>query len=174
MIRIRNLVIVAAGVAALAGCAKPAPAPADTAADVAAIRQVNPAWFGAYKAGDADALAALYAEDATLLAPGSPPVHGRAAIHEYFVKDTAAMAAGGLTDNQGPSSDVGVSGDVGWESGTFTVTDQAGAAVDAGKYLTVYERKGGKWMIIRDTWNSDAAPAAPAAPEAPAASAPPG
>jgi len=35
--------------------------------------------------------------------------------------------------------------------------------VDAGKYLTVFQRRDEKWMIIRDTWNSDTAPAAAAA-----------
>jgi hypothetical protein len=45
--------------------------------------------------------------------------------------------------------------------------------VDAGKYITVFQRKDGKWVIIRDTWNSDGAPAAPAAPTAAPTSAAP-
>jgi ketosteroid isomerase-like protein len=35
--------------------------------------------------------------------------------------------------------------------------------VDAGKYVTVFQRKDGKWRIIRDIWNSDNPPAPPAA-----------
>jgi hypothetical protein len=38
--------------------------------------------------------------------------------------------------------------------------------VDVGKTLTVFQRKAGKWMIIRDTWNSDTATAAPTATSA--------
>jgi ketosteroid isomerase-like protein len=70
-----------------------------------------------------------------------------------------------------PSSDVGVSGDLAWQSGTFKITDKSGAVVDTGKYITLFQRKNGRWMIIRDTWNSDAIAAA--APAASAASASP-
>jgi hypothetical protein len=42
------------------------------------------------------------------------------------------------------------------------VINKSGSTLDAGKYLTVFQRKNGKWMVIRDTWNTDAAPPAPA------------
>ena len=161
---LNRVAIVAAGLLALAGCAKPATAP-DTAADEAAIRAVNPEWFAAHQAGDADRLAALYAEDAVLSIPGAPPVRGRPAIREAFAAEVAAMTAAGLKNNQGASPEFGVSGDLGWEWNTFTVTDQAGATVDTGKYVTVYARRDAKWLIIRDIWNSDTPPAAPT-PEA--------
>jgi uncharacterized protein (TIGR02246 family) len=162
MIKLRKLVVLAASLAALAACAKTAPPAADTAADETAIRAVNTAWFKAFNAGDGVAVAALYAEDAVLSAPGAPAARGKASISEYYVKDLAASAAAGLTNEDGPTSDVGASGDLAWQWGTYKVTDKSGAAVDAGKYTTVFQRKDGKWMIIRDTWNSDAAPAAAA------------
>jgi uncharacterized protein (TIGR02246 family) len=162
---LNRVAIVAAGLLVLAGCAKPATAPDTTAADEAAIRAVNPEWFAAHQAGDADRLAALYAEDAVLSVPGAPPVRGRPAIREAFAAEVAAMTAAGLKNNQGASPEFGVSGDLGWEWNTFTVTDQAGATVDTGKYVTVYARRDAKWLIIRDIWNSDTPPAAPA-PEA--------
>jgi len=57
-----------------------------------------------------------------------------------------------------------ISGDMAWQNGTYTVTDASGATVDAGKYLSVFQKKDGKWNLYRDTWNSDnAAVAAPAA-----------
>jgi hypothetical protein len=63
----------------------------------------------------------------------------------------------------------GVAGDIGWESGSFTVTDAKGATVDSGKYLSVARKSNGKWLYIRDIWNSDQPPppppATPAAPE---------
>jgi len=60
---------------------------------------------------------------------------------------------------EGPIGDIGMSGDLAWQSTTCTVTDKSGATVEAGKILTVLQRRGGKRMIIRDTWNSDAPPA---------------
>jgi uncharacterized protein (TIGR02246 family) len=129
---------------------------ADTrAADEAAIRSINPSWFKAYNAGDANSIAALYAEDAVLNPPGVPPARGQAAIREYLTKDVAASTATGMTMNAGSKTDAGVSGDLGWEWGTFTAKDKSGATIDAGKYVTVYARKNGKWLIIRDIWNSD-------------------
>jgi uncharacterized protein (TIGR02246 family) len=166
----KYLAIVTVGLIALAGCAKtPAPPVADVAADETAIRGINPQWFQAYAAGDADAIAALYAEDAVLSPPGAPPARGRAAIREYLAGDIAAAKAAGVTFNPGPSPEFSVSGDLGWEWNTFNITDSGGATVDTGKYVTVYGRKNGNWAIVRDIWNSDAAPAAAAAqPEAPA------
>jgi uncharacterized protein (TIGR02246 family) len=169
MLSFLKVAMAAAGLVVLAGCAKTAP-PADTAADETAIRAINPAWFVAHNAGDADAIAVLYADDAVLNIPGVPPVRGRAAIREALAKDIADMAAAGLADNPGPAPEFGVSGDLGWEWSTFTVTDKSGATVDAGKYVTVYGRRDSKWLIIRDIWNSDAPVAAPA----PNASAPAG
>ena len=163
---LRSVAIVAASLVALAGCAKTAPPAADAAADEAAIRAINPAWFKAYNAGDVDGVTALYSEDAVLNIPGVPAARGRAAIREAYVKDIAAAA--GLTNNQGPSGEFGVSGDLGWEWNTYTVTDKSGTTVDTGKYVTVYGKKDGKWFIIRDIWNSDTPPAT----SGPAAAAP--
>ena len=59
------------------------------------------------------------------------------------------------------SSEIGASGDVAWESNTFTITDKAGKQIDAGKYVTVFAKKDGKWAIVRDIWNSDMGPATP-------------
>jgi ketosteroid isomerase-like protein len=52
-----------------------------------------------------------------------------------------------------------VSGDLAYEAGTYTVTSASGAAVDAGKYIGVFQKRDGKWLYIRDTWNSDRPPA---------------
>lgn len=163
----RSIAIVAASLVVLAGCAKTAPTAADAAADETAIRAIDTAWFKAYNAGDVDGVTALYAEDAVLNIPGAPAARGAAAIREAYAKDIAAAAAGGLTDTQSPSAEFGVSGDLGWEWNTYTVTDKSGTTVDTGKYVTVFGKKNGKWYIIRDIWNSDT-PATPG----PAAAAP--
>jgi uncharacterized protein (TIGR02246 family) len=166
MAHLKNAAIVAASLLVLVGCAKSTPPATDTAADEAAVRAMGPAWFKAYNAGDVDGLAALYADDAVLNAPGAPAARGRAAVREGLAKDIAASSEGGFTLTPAPTSEVGVSGDVGWEWNTFTVTDKSSATVDAGKYVTVYTRKDGKWLIIRDIWNSDTPPAPPTAPTA--------
>ncbi len=160
----RGVAIIAASLVVLAGCAKTAPPVADAAADETAIRAIDTAWFKAYNAGDVDGVTALYSEDAVLNMPGVPAARGGAAIREAYVKDIGDAVAGGLTNTQSPSGEFGVSGDLGWEWNTFTVTDKSGTTVATGKYVTVYGKKNGKWSIIRDIWNLDApGPAAAAA-----------
>ncbi len=134
-------------------------------ADEAAIRAQTASWEKAYNGGDAKAVAAQYAEDALLLPPGAAGVRGRAAILEFFTKDIAASKAAGAVFVVDPKTDVGVSGAMGWESGTYKVTVK-GAVVETGKFLSVSRKKDGKWLYIRDTWNADAPIAPPAPPPA--------
>ena len=152
-------------VGSMAGLAYAAPS---TSADEAALRAQTASWEKAYNGGDAKGVAAQYAEDALLLPPGAPGVRGRATILEFFTKDVAASKAAGVVFVIDPKTDVGVSGAMGWESGTYKVTIK-GAVVETGKFLSVSRKKNGKWLYIRDTWNSDAPPAppAPATPPAP-------
>lgn len=139
---------------------------ADTAADVAAMHAVDQAWLKGYNSGDADALAGLYDEKAILMPPGAPAQHGRAAIRTFLAADIANSAKAGVTFHLGANPDGGVNGDMGWVSGSYSVTDKAGKVVETGKYLSVSKKEGGKWHYIRDTWNSDGAPPAAPAPAA--------
>jgi uncharacterized protein (TIGR02246 family) len=136
-------------------------------ADEDAIRAQTIAWERAYNSADAKGVAAQYAEDALLLPPGSPGVRGRAAILTFFTKDVADSKSAGVTFVINYPTEVGVSGNMGWESGTYKVT-MKGAVIETGKFLSVSRKKDGKWLYIRDTWNADAPAAAPApAPASP-------
>jgi uncharacterized protein (TIGR02246 family) len=163
MIGIKSRLWLAACLAALVGATHAAP-PAPSA-DEKAIRAQTLSWAKAYNAGDAAGVAAQYADDALLLPPGAPAVSGRAAILAFFTKDIASSKAAGAVMNLNPQTDVGVSGNTGWESGTYTATIK-GSVVEAGKFLSVSRKKDGKWHYIRDTWNADAPPAAPEPPAA--------
>jgi uncharacterized protein (TIGR02246 family) len=137
---------------------------ADSAADVKAMQDVDQAWLKAYNAADGDALAALYDENAILMPPGAPAARGRAAIREFLAADSAASQKAGVVFHLGAHPDGGVNGNMGWVSGTYSVTDKSGKVIEAGKYLSVSKKEGGKWRYIRDTWNADGAP--PAEPAA--------
>ena len=159
----------AAFLVSLAGCQK---TNVDTTADKATIRAAAPAWAAAYNAGEVDKVVATYWDDAVLQPPGAPAAAGSAAIREFIAADTATTKAAGLKLVIEENGTVDVSGDLAYEAGTFSVVDASGNAVDKGKYLGVFLRKDGKWRYIRDTWNSDNAPAT--APATDAAKAPAG
>ena len=156
MVRLRTLFRPVAGFMLMVGVAQASPP--DTAADAAAIRAQTMSWATAYNQGDGKGVTAQYAEDALLLPPGAPGVRGRAAILAYFTKDIAESQAAGVVFVIDPKTEVGVSGSTGWESGTFKVMVK-GAMVLTGKFLSVSRKKGGTWSYIRDTWNTDSAPA---------------
>jgi len=171
MIRSNHKYWLTAGLVACAismiGAAHAAAATAATA-DETAIRAQTTNWGSAYNGGDAKAVAALYAEDALLLPPGASSVSGRAAIQAHFARDIVDSKAAGAVFVVSPKTDVGVSGDMGWESGTYKVTVK-GAVIETGKFLSVSRKKDGKWLYLRDTWNADAPPASPKAPVTPPA-----
>jgi uncharacterized protein (TIGR02246 family) len=141
-----------------------------TSADEAALRAQPTNWGKAYNAGDAKAVAALYADDGQMLPPGAPGVRGRAAIQEFLAKELAGSKDAGVVISFNPVTDVGVSGDMGWQSATYKVTIK-GDVVETGKSLSVSRKKDGKWYYVRDIWNADTPPV-PAAPPAPPAPAP--
>lgn len=156
MIRSTTKALLSVGLLALAG--PPFAALPEAGGDTAAIRSQTLRWAKAYNGGDAKGVAAEYAEDALLLPPGAPGVRGRAAILAFFEKDIAASKAAGVVFIIAPGTEVGISGDMGWESGTYKAMVN-GAVVESGKFLSVSRKRNGKWSYLRDTWNSDAASA---------------
>jgi len=133
--------------------------------DETAIRAQTMAWEKAYNSGDAKGVAEQYADDSLLLPPGAAGVRGKAAILTYFTQSVAESKAVGAVFVIDPNTEVGVSGNMGWESGVYKVTIK-GAVVETGKFLSVSRKKDGKWLYLRDTWNADAPVASAPAPSA--------
>ena len=146
----------------LAACQKKAE---DTSADEAAIANSGPEWAAALNAGDADKMAGMYWEDAVIQPPGASSAEGREAIRDFLAAEISNAKAAGMTMNIPKAGKIDVSGDLAYEAGTYSVSDASGATVDTGKYLGVFQKRNGKWLYVRDTWNSDTAPTAAAAPE---------
>lgn len=123
----------------------------DPADDRAAIEAMTAEYTRAVQAADADAVAALYADDATAHPPGEPSLQGREALDAYFAKIHAEPQ-----DITFQTEDVVVSesGDMAYEVGSW---EDAGTAH---KYLTVYRRAEDGWEIVADSWSADAPPPA--------------
>lgn len=143
----------------------PAPPPIDTAAEERALRAGEEQWTKDIAARDIEKWLSHYADDATLMAPGAPPVTGKESIK--------AMLKGMLDDPAikltfAPQHvAVAKSGELAYSSGSYemTMTDPATKKPvnDHGSYVTVYRKDaGGKWLAISDI-NTSAVPPAPPA-----------
>ncbi len=152
---LKYVAFLATALVASAACEPNAP---DAAAEAAAIKTDVLVWFDLYNSGDADGVAALYAEDGVVMAPGAAAVVGRAAIRDYIASDIGNSKAAGLAFKGDEVTDGAVEGDMAWIRGSFSLIDSSGTTVDTGKYLTVYRRTNGEWQIIRDMWNLDLPP----------------
>jgi len=120
------------------------------AGELGAGRDNRRPWTAALNAGDVEAVAAHYAEDARLLPPNGAMTQGREAVRQEF----GAMVAAGLKGELSTLEAV-VAGDIGYKVGTFKVMGPDGSVVDRGKFIEVWQQVGSDWMIINDIWNSD-------------------
>jgi uncharacterized protein (TIGR02246 family) len=119
-----------------------------------AIAQGNTNFGEAVRRGDGAAIAALYAEDATLLPPDSDMIKGRGGI-EAFWKGGLQM---GIKEAVLTSVDISGGGDFAYEIGQFAIKIQPEGQApieQKGKYVVVWKKTSdGAWKLHVDIWNS--------------------
>ena len=121
-----------------------------------AIEKVIAAFEKAANAKDAAAIANMYTEDATLLAPGSPPIKGRKNIQQFW----QGFLNAGASDAKLKVEEVVSLGDTAYEIGGFEAdmpNPQGGTARSQGKYVVIWKRQpdGGVKLHV-DIFNSNA------------------
>jgi uncharacterized protein (TIGR02246 family) len=166
----RAALVAGALAAGLAGCQRVGDKP-DISGVVNALRGQEIQWNADYKARDVAKLAAHYAPDAVVMAPGQH----NAATPEGIKAALAAMVADPALEMtfEAEKISVSASGDMAYTRGHFsmTATDPATKKVSTqtGSYVTVYEKQpDGSWKAVEDI----ASPGV-AAPEPTAAAPPP-
>jgi uncharacterized protein (TIGR02246 family) len=127
-------------------------ATAGLAQDKTTIAKLNDAWTAAFNKGDAQTVAAMYAEDAYVLPPGSDIVKGRAAIEAFW-----RQAAQQMTDAKLTTLDVLPLGrNAAREIGTVTLKTKSQPPQEVvGKYAVVWRKIGGQWKLATDIWNTN-------------------
>lgn len=168
------LTIAASGALALAGCDHQRwdkRNHADPAKIAAQIKAEEAQWQKDYAAKDADALAAHYANDATLLEPGAPP-----AVTASDRRKSILAMIGDPNFSLTFAADwveVAKSGDLAYSRGHYTIrlTDKATnkPVTSDGTYVTVWQKRDDAWKAVEDVIVPG--PAAPAAAPANAAAA---
>jgi uncharacterized protein (TIGR02246 family) len=115
-----------------------------------AVDAGNRAFRTAFLAGDANAVAKLYTENAQVIAPGAPVARGRAAIAAAWKKTIDV----GFQDLTLQTAEVESAGDLACETGVVRLVSRDGKSTQ-GRYVVVWKREGGQWKLHRDIWNSE-------------------
>ncbi|KGQ19266.1 hypothetical protein LF41_2912 [Lysobacter dokdonensis DS-58] len=117
-------------------------------------------WLAGFKAGDADAVAACYAEDAVLWLPGAGMAKGRAAIRDAYTGFFNAMTIKDATLTPIGGEEMG-DVHVAWGTFSISVVDKASKAesVMVGRYTDVQRKVDGRWLYIADHASDDPQPA---------------
>jgi ketosteroid isomerase-like protein len=150
----KSAALIASSMFTITACGLPEPTAGDTSADQAAIHAGDQAHADAYNAGSVEGAIAGYADDAVLMPPGALVAVGHEAIRKYYTASIAGSKAAGLTTTIGDYAS-GVSGTLGWSSGTFKDTGPRGVLVDTGHFLSTWRKTNGKWFQVRDIFNMD-------------------
>jgi len=111
-------------------------------------------------ARDADALTALWDDDGVLLQPGTPPIVGKAAFHDFMKEALAKSPSVKVVKYVPDIRDIQVAGDAAYEWGYFEAAQrsseqQAPQSLRA-KLLRVMKRQpDGSWKFTRVMWLPD-------------------
>jgi ketosteroid isomerase-like protein len=129
---------------------------ATTAQEKKEAPNLVPAFEKAFANTDADALAALYFEDAVLLPPNEPKVIGRAEIRKWYVKSFSS----GVSHFKMDSRALLYEGPVGYERGAYSVrvpgaARNGEALTDTRKYVWTLRKSPTGWLIDSHMFNSD-------------------
>jgi uncharacterized protein (TIGR02246 family) len=109
----------------------------------------------AFREGNAELIAATYAEDAELFAPSAPVIKGRQAIGRAW-RDNGGAGANRLHVDVAEVDEGDNRAD---EVGRFTITGPDGAVLTAGTHLVVWARqRDGTWRARRGIFNWDVPP----------------
>jgi uncharacterized protein (TIGR02246 family) len=127
----------------------------DMAAVKAEIQALENQWADAINKKDLAGLMAMYADDAVSMPDGAPTLTGKAAIQERQTKQFAD-AKGNITISF-QTLDVFGDGDIVTEYGSSTEKDDKGNVVETGKYVATFKKTDGKYLCIREIYNSDKA-----------------
>ncbi len=129
------------------------PVKPDLAKIRAEIQIVENAWAAAQTAKDINALMALYADDAVSMPDGETSISGKVAIQKKQEAEFAKPAT--YASIAFETVEVFAQGDIVTEVGKTMYKDADGKTIGSGKYIAVFEKRNGKYLCIREIYNSD-------------------
>lgn len=129
----------------------------DVEAEEAEVMRISKEWSDVAAAGDMEKILSYWADDATLMAPGQPPVRGKQAIRQYL--EATSSIPGFRIEWEPLEAHVASSGDLAYliERNRVSFQDSSGATIsESNKSVTVWRKEpGGSWKNVVDMWNAD-------------------
>lgn len=131
----------------------------DAAAEEAALRARSEALTASEVQKNADQAITFWADDAFVQPSGAPAASGKQAIralYGQFFDDTTFKSFASTPTRLV----VAASGDLAYEHGTnrMVFATPAGEMADIGKYLAIWQKVNGEWMVTGLAFSSDAPP----------------
>ncbi|TDE06126.1 YybH family protein [Flavobacterium hiemivividum] len=118
------------------------------------IQAMENAFADAYNNRSTDGIN-YYAEDAISYSNGKMPLEGKKLIHEHMNSELLTFPQDAKisfeTKEIHPSND----GNMVVEIGGYKVTDASNKKINSGNFISLFEKKDGKYVCIRDMGNSD-------------------
>jgi ketosteroid isomerase-like protein len=138
--------------AVAAACSSPG-AVANNAATERTIGQLTLDWVAAEGSNNVDSALAFLWDDATMQPPNAAEIQGHAAIRAGYESVKFVSLTVGPTK-------VRASGDLATIWGPLTVVIQGpvGPLTLDQKFVAVWQRRGGKWKVIENSWSNNAPP----------------
>ena len=152
----RRLSLALLVIIASTACQPAAPA-VDLDAELAAVKALSEGIVAAETAMDTEAALAFWAPDAIVQPSGAPQIQGTEALRQMYDQFFSQVAAFASTPT---TYEIAASGDMAWEYGVNYITfiGPDGEFVDVGKYLAVWRKMDGEWLIAAVSFSSDALP----------------
>jgi len=129
------------------------PAKPDLAAIRTEIQAMEDAYAAGLKAKDANAVIAYYADDAISMVNNAPIAVGHDALLKMAQDDIASDTTNTTVSFE--TVDIFAAGDLVVETGKATYKDPDGNVKKTAKYMTLFEKRNGKYLAIRDIYNED-------------------
>jgi ketosteroid isomerase-like protein len=152
IMQIRSISLALLVAALLSACAHRPPIALE--AERTRVEERQGGFLAALGERDVERVAGFFAEDAVLHIAGMPAVRGRKAIQRFYANVFRALSASTATPEL---LRVGSGADLAYGAGRVTniFAGGAGPVEYAGKYLLVWERRGGEWWIMAYGVSSD-------------------
>ena len=123
--------------------------------DIRAIRKLEDEFLAAHSLSDGAKLAEFYTDDALLIPPNEPMVHGKHAIAEWYQGEFTKAPP--IENPTVVLEEIDITGKVAFIRGIFTLKfkNDGGTRVENLRFISIWHRqKNGSWLFYCDIWNT--------------------